>query len=99
MRQSQPAPPHVHPQPQQSTPPRREPESIEPLVVDLLRWLGRDGRPYPEVMDAWKTSCPRLPVWEEANDRGLVERKPEPQCGGRVFVTPRGSAWLEENAH
>lgn len=26
-------------------------------------------------MDAWRTSCPRLPVWEDANDRGLIERE------------------------
>lgn len=23
-------------------------------------------------MDAWRTSCPKLPVWEDANDRGLL---------------------------
>jgi D-3-phosphoglycerate dehydrogenase len=26
-------------------------------------------------MEAWRTSCPRLPVWEEANARGFVTRE------------------------
>jgi D-3-phosphoglycerate dehydrogenase len=26
------------------------------------------------MMEAWRTSCPKLPVWEEANARGLVTR-------------------------
>lgn len=47
------------------------PDTLDPLVLDLLEWIG-PGRPYGEVMDAWRTSCPRLPVWEEANMRGLV---------------------------
>lgn len=46
-------------------------DTIQPLVRDLVAWVG-PGRPYAEVMDAWKTSCPRLPVWEEANSRGLL---------------------------
>lgn len=46
--------------------------TTENLVLDLLQWLAVRDRSYDEVMDAWRTSCPRLPVWEEANDRGLV---------------------------
>ncbi|TIX90942.1 hypothetical protein BSK43_012660 [Rhizobium sp. P44RR-XXIV] len=45
------------------------------LVVDLLVFLKAGPRPYREVMDAWRTSCPRLPVWEDAVDLGLVERE------------------------
>jgi hypothetical protein len=44
----------------------------ENLILDLLEWLAIRDRTYDEVMDAWRTSCPRLPVWEDANDRGLV---------------------------
>ena len=45
---------------------------VEALILDLLEWVAKDERSYEEVMDAWRTSCPRLPVWEDANDRGLV---------------------------
>lgn len=48
---------------------------VEGLIVDLLLWLAKGERTYEEVMDAWRTSCPRLPIWEEANDRGLVTRE------------------------
>ena len=42
------------------------------LVCDLLEWVSEAPRPYDEVMAAWRTSCPRLTVWEDAVDAGLV---------------------------
>jgi hypothetical protein len=48
---------------------------VEGLILDLLEWLAKQDRTYEEVMDAWRTSCPTLPVWEDANDRGLVVRE------------------------
>ena len=48
---------------------------VEALILDLLEWVTQRDRTYEEVMEAWRTSCPRLPVWEEANDRGLVSRE------------------------
>jgi len=48
---------------------------VEALIIDLLEWLTKRERTYEEVMEAWRTSCPKLPVWEEANDRGLVIRE------------------------
>ena len=59
--------------------------SLDALVIDLLEWLGPSPRPYGEVLDVWRTSCSRLPVCEEANDRGLIERLSLP--GGEQFVT------------
>jgi hypothetical protein len=50
-------------------------DPVEALVLDLLEWLTVRERTYEEVMDAWRTSCPRLPVWEDAQDRGLVMRQ------------------------
>lgn len=47
-------------------------EDIRPLVLDLVEWVAVRPRPYDEVMDAWRTSCPRLTVWEDAVDDGLV---------------------------
>ena len=48
---------------------------VEALILELLEWVTKRDRTYEEVMEAWRTSCPRLPVWEEANDRGLVIRE------------------------
>jgi hypothetical protein len=56
---------------------------MEALVLDLLEWVAKSERSCEEVMDAWRTSCPRLPVWEDANDRGLVTQQ---QVNGRCVV-------------
>ena len=47
-------------------------QTVEVLILDLLEWLSRQDRSYEETMDAWRTSCPKLQVWEDANDQGLV---------------------------
>ena len=41
---------------------------VDALVLDLLSWLAARERTYGEVTEAWRTSCPKLPVWEDAND-------------------------------
>jgi len=69
-------------------------DNINDLVLDLLEWLGSGPRPYSEVLDAWRTSCPRLPVWEEANDRGFVERVNEPGRGRFVAISEVGTEHL-----
>ena len=70
-------------------------DTLENLILDLLEWVGRRERTYQETMDAWRTSCPRLPVWEDASDRRLVETA---TSNGRsvVRVTPAGLTLLKE---
>ena len=58
--------------------------TVENLTLDLLEWLVRQERTYTETMDAWRTSCPKLPVWEDANDRGFVSLEPR---HGKIIVT------------
>ena len=70
-------------------------DPVESLVLDLLEWIGSSPRPYAEVLEAWRTSCPRLPVWEEANERGFIDRLHRPGPGALVAVSPRGWAHLE----
>jgi hypothetical protein len=69
---------------------------VDALIMDLLEWLATRDRSYEEVMEAWRTSCPKLAVWEEANDRGLVERE---DAGGRsvVRVSSSGRELLAQN--
>jgi D-3-phosphoglycerate dehydrogenase len=71
-------------------------EAVDPLVLDLLEWVGPAPRPYREVMDAWRTSCPRLPVWEDAVERGFVERRFEPGQGAVVAVSACGMRFLAQ---
>ena len=67
---------------------------VESLILDLLEWLAKRDRTYDEVMDAWRTSCPKLPVWEDATDRGLVILE-SGQGQNIVRLTPAGLALLE----
>jgi len=65
-------------------------DATEALILDLVEWVAAGPRAYSDVMDAWRTSCPGLPVWEDAVDRGLVARAFDDQLGAVVTVTPRG---------
>jgi hypothetical protein len=68
-------------------------DTPESLVFDLVEWVAKAPRSYAEMLDAWRTSCPRLTVWEDAIERGLVMRKP---VEGRtiVVVTEAGRRYL-----
>jgi len=68
---------------------------LDSLVFDLVEWVAKQDRPYSEVMETWRTSCPRLTIWEDAIDRRLVERKTK---GGRVVVavTAEGQKFLAD---
>jgi hypothetical protein len=50
-------------------------DTVDTLILDLLEWMGTNPRPYAEVLEAWRTSCPHLPVWEDASDRGFITRR------------------------
>jgi hypothetical protein len=68
---------------------------VDGLIVDLLSWLASGERTYQEVIDAWRTSCPKLPVWEDARDRGYVAQE---ILNGRetVRITPAGFTFLQQ---
>ena len=68
-------------------------DTLDPLVLDLVEWVAKAPRPYAEVIEAWRTSCPRLTVWEEACDRGLLKRKAA-DGGAMVGITPAGRRFL-----
>ena len=69
-------------------------DPIEPLIQDLLEWIGPGPRRYGEVLEAWRTSCPRLPVWEEANRRGFIDHFHEQGHPAMVAVSVSGLACL-----
>jgi hypothetical protein len=70
-------------------------DTLEALILDLLEWLAARERSYEDVMNAWRTSCPRFPVWEDATDRGLVATE---YSNGRSIVrlTSAGAALLDQ---
>ena len=56
-------------------------------MKELLNWIAEHPRSYAETMEAWKSSCPRLTVWEDAVTDGLVEIR-----RGQVRLTQRGES-------
>ena len=68
-------------------------ETTDALVLDLVEWIGREPRLYAEVIETWRTSCPRLTIWEDAVDCGYVAR--QPTAGGvRIAITEGGANFL-----
>jgi len=72
-------------------------DPVDALVLDLLEWVGRGERPYREVIEAWRTSCPRLPVWETANSQGLLEHRHHASRETSVAVSARGIELLRSS--
>jgi hypothetical protein len=72
-------------------------DNLDSLILDLLEWIGREARPYDETLEAWRTSCPRLPVWEEANERGFISRSHAPGRGALVSVSAAGSEYVRRH--
>ena len=72
-------------------------DTNDPLVLDLVEWIGREPRLYSEVIETWRTSCPRLTIWEDAVDRGYVVRQPVGGEGVRIVVTNAGERFLRRH--
>ena len=70
---------------------------MESLICDMLEWLEAESRSYDEVMSAWRTSCPRLTVWEDAWDQGLVSRHRLESGQIAVRITEKGRDYLYHN--
>ena len=67
------------------------------LMISFLDWVRRQPRTYGETMDAWRTSCPRISVWEDASLDGLVALTDD-SCGAQsavgVILTQAGADHL-----
>jgi hypothetical protein len=65
------------------------------LTLQLLAWIAARPRTYGETMEAWRTTCPRLTIWEDAVSDGLVTVDgADSMQDGRVLVTDSGRALL-----
>ncbi|MCG3131229.1 MAG: hypothetical protein FLDDKLPJ_02007 [Phycisphaerae bacterium] len=70
--------------------------SVNPLLKEFLAWVADRPRTYGETMQAWKSSCPRMTVWEDAVATGLirVDRVGRLESAA-VSLTPLGHATLQ----
>ena len=71
------------------------------LTLQLLAWVAARPRTYGETMEAWRTTCPRLTICEDAVSDGLLTvEEAGAMRDARVLVTEAGQALLEpEPAH
>ena len=72
-------------------------DTLDPLVLDLIEWVEKEPRTYSQVIDAWRTSCPRLTVWEDAVDRGFITREPKAGQSAMVLASAQGREFLKAN--
>ena len=72
-------------------------ETPDPLVLDFVEWIAHEPRVYAEVVATWKTSCPRLTIWEDAADHGYVARETVAGFGLIVTVTEDGEKLLRQH--
>ena len=69
------------------------------LTVQFLAWVAAKPRTYGDTMETWRTSCPRLSIWEDAILDGLVQLETgngKPRDQSAVTLTGRGRAMLEQ---
>ena len=64
------------------------------IMIQFLSWVADRPRTYAQTMEAWRTTCPRLSVWEDSVIEDLVRID-----GGHraVTLTPRGRAVLRKS--
>lgn len=75
-------------------------EAVGPATVELLTWISSRPRTYPEAIEAWRSNCPRLSIWEDALIAGLIQvvRGRGETKQALVMLTVRGRAALDEAA-
>jgi hypothetical protein len=72
---------------------------MDSLTLQFLAWVSERPRTYRDVMEAWRTSCPRMTIWEDAVSEGLVHLNGGGTMAARfVSLTPRGRARLAAHA-
>ena len=47
-------------------------EAPAALTLELLNWVSSRRRTYADVVEAWRSNCPRHAVWDDAVTAGLV---------------------------
>jgi hypothetical protein len=71
-------------------------EPVSLLMLDFLTWVASRRRTYADAMEAWRSSCPRHTVWEDALLDGLIRvESGSPLHPSEVTLTPRGRALLD----
>ena len=70
---------------------------MDALMREFLDWLSSRPRTYDDVMEAWRTSCPRLTVWEDCVNAGYVQIVRHDSARSDVTLTSKGKAALKQD--
>jgi hypothetical protein len=74
------------------------PDAVSPLLLQFLAWVAARPRTYEEAMDAWRSSCPRLTVWDDAVLDGFIQIESAGALSqSPVTLTPKGKDILDGN--
>ena len=81
----------------QPSPEAAEKAAAAALTLQFLDFVA-DGRTYGETMEAWRSTCPRMPIWEDAVRDGLVRiENGGAMKSSRIVLTGRGRARLAQS--
>jgi hypothetical protein len=73
-------------------------EPLSLLMREFLTWISSRRRTYAEAMEAWRSSCPRQTLWEDALADGLIRvQDTGPLHQSEVMLTPQGRALLDRH--
>ena len=76
-----------------------EPADLSALTLQLLGWVASQPRSYSEAMEAWRSTCPRMTIWEDAVSEGFIALAGRAAMRDRIVVlTTRGRAALSGHA-
>ena len=64
--------------------------AADALTLQMLEWIASAPRTREQVLQVWRTSCPRLSIWEDACIDGLIDFAD----GGVVVVSAMGAQRL-----
>ena len=75
------------------------PDRVDLLTLEFLEWISSRPRTYADAMEAWRTSCPRNSVWEDALIGGLIQIENGSRVSeSKVTLTRKGKAILDGNS-
>jgi hypothetical protein len=74
----------------------RMPDQMNLLTLEFLQWVSSRPRTYADAMEAWRTTCPRNSVWEDALIGGLIQIENGNRVSeSKVSLTPKGKTILD----
>jgi len=74
-------------------------EAITPLTMEFLSWVAARPRTYAEAMEAWRSHCPRHPVWDDALSEGFIQIEGRGGPGQSIVsLTSKGRELLDHHS-